>query len=190
MYHCQSNQQISTGAKKAPQRVRVGVPYGNGTNLSPMSQPLSSAQNAAYSTELESIPRVHGGAVGCSYTGWSDGIKCQYSNGMPSYAPNVASYASMWGANVTQGFPAPIVSAPGGYEQIMMGGGSGSPACAQDCSCQGDASCPCRRANNLNCGYASVNQACVEPIPGGMYPSLAACENANARGDYNPLNYR
>jgi hypothetical protein len=160
------------------------MPYGHGTSVTPASPPLSSAQNAAYTNELASIPRPHGGAVGCAYTGWADGIKCLHSGGMPAYTPSVASFASKWDANVAQGFPMPQAASPGGYEQIMMGGGSGSPACAQDCTCLGDATCPCRQTNGLNCGYNSVNQTCVEPIPGGKYPSLAACEAANARGNY------
>ena len=164
----------------------MGVPYGHGTNVSPMAPPLSSQQNAAYNNELAAIPRAHGGAVGCAYTGFADGIKCQFSGGMPAYTPNIASFASAWDANVPQGFPMPTAAAPGGYKQIMMGGGSGSPSCAEDCTCLGDATCACRKANGLNCGYASVNQTCVEPIPGGQYASLAACEAANARGNFVP----
>jgi hypothetical protein len=169
---------------KKTHRVRAVVPHGHGTSVSHMSPPLSAAQNAAYNDELANIPRPYGGAVGCAYTGFEDGIKCLHSGGMPSYAPSVESFVSKWEGNVAGGFPMPNVSSPGGYKQIMLGGGSGSPECAEDCTCLGDPSCPCRGNNNLNCGYVSVNQTCVEPVPNGTYKSLAACEAANARGNY------
>ena len=177
----------STQEKKATRpgrRVRLGVPYGHGTSVSPMSPPLSVAQNASYTAELASIHRPTGGAVGCAYTGFKDGVKCEFSGGMPGYAPQVESFVSRWEANVAGGFPMPDVASPGGYEQIMLGGGSGDSACAQDCTCLGDPRCPCRGGNNLNCGYVSVNQTCVEPVPNGTYKSLASCEAANARGNF------
>jgi hypothetical protein len=104
---------------------------------------------------------------------------------MMSYAPNVASYASRWAGNVAGGFPHPVVASPGGYDQIMMGGGSGSPECAQDCACVNDAACTCKKANGLNCGYTAVNQTCVEPVPNGTYASLADCEAVHARGHFS-----
>lgn len=164
-----------------PKRVRVAVPYGHGTSVSPKSPPLSSAQNQAYTMELAGIPA--GGAMGCAYTGFDHGVVCQNTGGMPDYAQSPTSYVGEWAANVKPGFPLPDVKSPGGYEQLMMGGGGGSE-CAQTCTCLGDASCPCRNAPGETCGYPSVNQTCVEPIPGGQYPSLAACEAANARGNY------
>jgi hypothetical protein len=173
----------SNQAKPKPQKaskMRAGVAYGHGTSVGPMSPPLSAAQNAAYTAELASIPRPNGGAVGCAYTGFADGIKCQFSGGMPGYAPSVQSFVSNWQGNVAGGFPMPAVSSPGGYPQIMLGGGSGSAECAKDCTCLGDPTCPCRGNNNLN------NQTCVEPVPNGTYKSLAACESAQARGNFRP----
>jgi hypothetical protein len=166
-------------------RVRVAVPYGHGTSVSPRSPPLSSAQNQAYTMELAGIPRsTGGGAMGCAYTGFDQGVVCQNTGGMPAYVQSRDSYVGQWVANVKPGFPMPVVQSPGGYDQLMMGGGSGSPECAAACTCLGDPSCPCRNAAGQTCGYTSVNQTCVEPIPGGQYPSLAACEAANARGNY------
>lgn len=166
-------------------RVRVAVPYGHGTSVSPRSPPLSSTQNQAYMSELSAIPRgVLGGAMGCSYTGNQYGLVCQNTGGLPSYQRTPVSYSGQWSGNVKGGFPHPAVVSPGGYEQLMMGGGSGSPECAQACSCRGDPACPCVNGPGQSCGYTSVNQTCVEPIPGGEYPSLAACESANARGNY------
>jgi hypothetical protein len=171
-------------SSQSPRRVRVAVPYGHGTSVSSKSPPLSSAQNQAYTMELAGIPRPDGGAMGCSYTGFKHGVVCDNTGGMPNYVQSPTSFTGEWSANVKGGFPLPDVQSPGGYEQIVMGGGSGSPECAEVCTCLGDASCPCRNAPGQNCGYSSVNQSCVEPIPGGEYPSLAACEAANARGNY------
>ena len=165
-----------------PRRVRVAVPYGHGTSVSPKSPPLSSEQNHAYMMELAGMPP--GGAMGCAYTGFDHGIMCRNTGGMPDYAQSPTSYVGEWAANVKGGFPMPHVKSPGGYEQVMMGGGSGSPECAQACTCLGDASCPCRNSPGQTCGYSSVNQTCVEPVIGGEYASLAACEAANARGNY------
>lgn len=165
-------------------QARVAVPFGHGSSVSPMSPPLSTVQNTEYTNELAGISRPFGGAVGCAYTGFDDGIKCQFSGGMPAYVARVDSYTGVWDANVSPDFPVPTSASPGGYAQIMMGGGSGSPECAQDCTCLGDATCPCRNQNGLNCGYVSVNQSCVEPIPNGTYASLASCEAANARGNF------
>jgi len=166
-------------------RVRVAVPYGHGTAVSPRSPPLSSTQNQAYVSELAAIPRgALGGAMGCSYTGNQYGLVCQNTGGMPAYSASPGSYSGTWSGNVMGGFPHPKVLSPGGYDQIMMGGGSGSPECAKACSCLGNPSCPCVNAPGQSCGYTSVNQTCVEPVPGGEYPSLAACESANARGNY------
>lgn len=167
-----------------PHRVRVAVPHGHGTSLSPMSPPVSSAQNHAYTNELAAIPRPLGGAMGCSYTGFDYGVVCQNTGGMPNYSQSPVSFVGDWHANVKPGFPLPPVQRPGGYEQIMMGGGSGSSECAQVCSCLGDPTCPCRNGPGQTCGYSSVNQTCVEPYPGGQYSSLSACEAANARGNY------
>jgi hypothetical protein len=164
--------------------VRVATPYSHGTSLTPQSPPISTAQRAAYTNELGEIPRPAGGAVGCSYTGNQYGLVCQNSGGMPMYAPSPDSYMGVWHANVLGGWPHPQVQSPGGYPQIMMGGGGGSPECAAACSCQNDATCPCVNAPGQTCGYTSVNQTCVEPIPGGEYASLAACEHANVRGNY------
>jgi len=147
-----------------------------------MSPPMSNEQNDAYTDELAASSQT--GAVGCSYTGFANGIQCQYSGGMPAYAPRVDSFVGTWDANVAPGFPMPTSASPGGYPQIMMGGGSGSAECADDCTCRGDATCPCRGSNGLQCGYVSVNQTCVEPIPNGKYSSLSACEVANARGNF------
>lgn len=171
--------------RRPPARVRVAVPYGHGTSVSAQAPPLSSAQNQQYMMELAAIPRTLGGAMGCSYTGWDHGVVCQNTGGMPAYAYSPASYTGDWAANVRGGFPLPAVQSPGGYEQIQMGGGGGSPECAQACSCVGDATCPCKNAAGQTCGYSSVNQTCTEPIPNGQYASLAACEAANARGFYN-----
>ena len=163
-------------------RVRVAVPYGHGTSVSSKSPPLSSAQNQAYTAELAAIPAA--GAMGCAYSGFQQGVVCANTGGMPAYAQSPTSFIGEWAANVKPGFPLPAVQSPGGYEQIVMGGGGGSPECAQACTCLGDASCPCRNAPGQTCGYSSVNQSCVEPIQGGEYASLAACEAANARGNY------
>lgn len=151
-----------------------------------MSPPLSSQQNAAYAAQLAAIQRPLGGAMGCSYTGNHHGLVCQNTGGMPAYQANPASFTGLWHANVMGGFPHPQVQTPGGYPQIMMGGGSGSPECAAACTCLGDPACPCRNDAGQNCGYASVNQTCVEPIQGGEYASLLACERANARGNFRP----
>lgn len=174
----------SKKAMKTGHRVRVAVPFGNGAGLSPKSPPISSAQHYAYANELAAIPRPLGGAAGCSYTGWEYGVVCQNTGGMPSYSQAPGSYTGNWHGNVKGGFPHPEVQTPGGYEQIMMGGGSGSSECAQVCTCAGDPTCPCRNGPGQSCGYSSVNQTCVEPYPGGEYASLSACEAANSRGQY------
>ena len=181
MYRHRSQKKSANRAR----HVRANITSVPGTSdVSPQSPPLSVEQNAAYNAKLASMSRPHGGAVGCAYTGFANGIKCQFSGGMPGYKPSVKSFASHWDGNVAGGFPIPAVPTPGGYEQIMMGGGSGSPECSTDCTCLGDPTCPCRGTNGLNCGYVSVNQSCVEPIPNGTYKSLADCEAANARGNY------
>ena len=185
----------NTGRAK---RVRLAVPHGHGTSVSASSPslssvqnqaytsvsasspPLSSVQNQAYTMELAGINRPLGGAMGCSYTGFSHGVVCQNTGGMPDYKQSTDSYTGDWAANVRGGFPHPRVESPGGYDQIAMGGGSGSPECARACSCQGDPSCAC----SDGCGYTAVNQTCVEPIPGGEYASLVACEAAHSRGNY------
>lgn len=158
-----------------PHRVRVAV--------NAQSPPLSSEQNQEYTQELAGIPRQFG-AMGCAYTGFKHGVVCSNVGGMPDYQASAHSYRGDWAANVRPGFPHPRVQTPGGMAQIAMGGGSGSPECAQVCSCQGDAKCPCRNGPGQNCGYSSVNQTCVEPVPGGQYASLFECEQANSRGFY------
>jgi len=159
-----------------PHRVRVAV--------TAQSPPLSSTQNQEYTHELSGIPRQFGGSMGCAYTGFSHGIVCQNTGGLPDYKQSPASFRGDWAANVRPGFPHPPIQSPGGLAQIAMGGGSGSPECAQVCSCLGDSNCPCRNGPGQTCGYASVNQTCVEPFPGGQYGSLSECERANARGFY------
>lgn len=165
-------------------RASTEAAYGYGASVTPTSPPLSQAQEAQYAAELARINRPVGAAVGCAYTGFEYGIQCNFAGGMPAYAPRVESYASHWEGNVAGGWPMPAIETPGGYAQIMLGGGAGSPECAVDCACEGDPTCPCRGANNLNCGYTAVNQTCVEPIPDGQYKSLAACEAVHARGHH------
>jgi hypothetical protein len=178
MFRRQSNSP-NVHPQQRPRRVRVAH-----TTLTPMSPPISSAQNQAYTNQLAAIPRPLGGAMGCSYTGFDYGVVCQNTGGMPNYSQSPVSFVGECHANVKPGFPLPQVQRPGGYDQIMMGGGSGSPECAQACSCLGDSTCPCLNAPGQTCGYSSVNQTCVEPYPGGEYSSLSACEAANARGNY------
>lgn len=163
--------------RQQPTRIEIG------TSVRPSSPPLSASQDQAYTNELAA--RSQGtDVIGCAYQGMDKGIQCQFS-GMPSYMENPDSYVGIWADNVVSAFPLPSVRSPGGYAQIMMGGGAGSAMCAADCACTStNRDCACRGDNNLRCGYTAVNQTCVEPIPDGMYKSLAECESVHQRGNF------
>lgn len=154
---------------------------------------MSSTQQHAFGDAMGAIPRHTGGFTGCGYMGYNDGISCQYGS-IGHFHPNMESFFSTWIANVDYpygpDFPQPQVYAPGNVQQILAGGNSGNAnnnPCIEACSCQNDQHCTCSDAVDLNgnpvkCGWPSVNHDCMEPVPGGKYPSLTACEAAQSLG--------
>jgi hypothetical protein len=153
---------------------------------------MSSDQQAAYATAMGAVARPTGGFTGCGYMGYNDGISCQYGS-IGHFHPNMESFFSTWVANVDYpygpDFPQPRIFAPGNINQILAGGNSGNNPCIEACSCQNDPHCTCRDAVDVNgqpiqCGWPSINHDCMEPVPGGKYKSLSACEAAQSLGFY------
>jgi hypothetical protein len=167
-----------------PRAVRVGATQYANTN-----PPMSSAQFAAFQSDMGNIPEPLGGFAGCAYEGVPfglDGVVCQ--NGMPEYHARDSSYAGKWVSNVDMQFPSANISSPGGLDQILLGGGAGDVTnnpCLEACSCLNDVNCACRNTGDSpghNCGWSSVNNTCMSPSLGGQYKSLSACERANHSG--------
>ena len=153
-----------------------------------LAPPMSEKQQMAFNQNMANTPRQAGGFMGCGYIDYAQGIACP-NGSISQYHPNAESYYSNWTANVDfpygPDFPQPNVMADGTIAQIMMSGGNGYNPCIQDCSCQNDPQCTCKNADPaLKCGYPSVGGDCMEPVPNGAYPSLAACEYANSMGFY------
>ena len=158
------------------------IPHTFGSPVGPFNPPLSVQKRAEYDAALSNIDRPVGGFQGCAYMGFDAGIICAH-NALNSYTPNPPSFYSKWVSNVASGFPRATIDTPGGLEQIMKGGGAGVNPCTELCSCKNDPDCTCHGdSQGIQCGYESVNQNCMEPVPGGKYPSLAACEKANSKG--------
>jgi hypothetical protein len=144
---------------------------------------MSAPQMVEYSEQMGGIKRPFGGYIGCGYTNFDNGTVCQH-NSMNKYHPNKASFYSKWVSNVDVQFPQAVIDPKiNGLPQIMMGGGGGMNGCEDLCTCAGDPSCPCTQTD-LKCGWPSVNQTCMEPVPNGQFPSLAACEAATSTGQY------
>lgn len=155
-----------------------------------LNTPMSEQQQMAFNAAMADVARPSGGYSGCGYVDYDQGIVCQNAN-MPNYHPNAESFFSNWVANVDYpygpDFPQPNVMADGTLEQIMAGGGGGMNPCIDDCSCANDPQCTCRNADPaMQCGWPSVGNDCMEPVPNGKYASLAACEFANSLGYYDP----
>jgi hypothetical protein len=169
------------------------VPFSFGGDIGPLSPIMSAPQQAAYRRQMGNVQRPFGGYIGCGYTEFGDGIICQH-NPMNKYHPNAESFYSRWTGNVNYpygpDFPQPDIKTPGGIDQIMMGGGAGrmNNPCANRCSCENDFACTCMNdggdSPGVQCGWPSVSHNCMEPVPGGKYPSLHACEAATATGAF------
>lgn len=153
---------------------------------------MSSQQQAAYMDAMGQVARPTGGFTGCGYMGYQDGISCQYGS-IGHFHPNMESFFSTWVGNVDYPygpqFPQPNVYAPGGMPQILAGGNAGMNPCTSACSCSNDPDCTCADTTDLSgnpvqCGWPSVNHDCLEPVPGGKYKSLTACEAAQSLGYY------
>jgi hypothetical protein len=153
-----------------------------------LAPPMSEAEQRAFNQQMGGIPRDAGGFTGCGYIDYAQGIMCP-NGSISQYHPNMESFYSDWTANVKYpygpDFPQPNVMADGTVEQILVGGGGGFNPCIEDCSCRNDAQCTCMNSDpNVQCGWPSVGGDCMEPVPNGKYPSLAACEFANSLGYY------
>ena len=151
--------------------------------------PMSYEQMQLFNSGMGGIARPSGGFTGCGYVDFDQGIVCQNGN-INRYQPNAPSFFSNWTSNTDYpygpDFPQPNVMADGTIAQIMAGGGGGYNACIQDCACTAaNPQCMCGNVDpSLMCGYASMGSDCMEPVPNGQYPSLAACEFANSLGYY------
>lgn len=153
--------------------------------LGPM---MSEEQQRGFNAVMGDTQRPSGGYTGCGYVDYDQGIVCQ--NGMPRYEPNAESMFSNWTANVDYpygpDFPQPNVMADGTIAQVLAGGGGGFNPCIEDCSCRNDAACTCANADpEVQCGWPRVGNNCMEPVPNGQFPSLAACERATSLGYYD-----
>ncbi len=157
-----------------------------GARFSVTDPPMSRHQSQMFNRQMGSMAQP-GSFAGCAYMGEPVGIVCQFN--MPKYHASPDSYRGEWIANVDNGFPGPNIQTPGGLPQVLLGGGPGDMTnnpCLALCSCDGDKDCACKEIEGdspgQSCGWVSVNQDCVAPVPGGMYPSLTACEQANELG--------
>lgn len=180
------------GYHVGPDRRRYNMRAG--VNPQVTMPPMSQQQYDAFQVKMGSHENPVGGFAGCAYEGVPFGLRgvvCQHN--MPKYMPSKSSYHGHWVGNVENAFPGPVIQTPGGLSQLMMGGGPGDMTqnpCLEQCSCDNDIDCTCSQmagdSPGQGCGWVSVNQDCMAPVPGGMYPSLSACEAANYRGSFNP----
>lgn len=155
----------------------------------PSAGPLQSAdQQRAYIEAVGAKPMPTGGYRGCAYMGNNKGVVCQ-NQSMSTYQPRQSNFFSKWVANVDYDdyspdmVGTPNIQAPGGMEQVYLGGGPGYTTCAEACSCQKDEACTCDDGPE-KCGWVAVNHDCLQPVPNGQYASLSACEAAQSLGFY------
>lgn len=178
------NRQMHYGA-------RVDAASLTAQDLAQMSV-MGAPQAAAYRDLMAATPRPTGGFTGCGYmarpAGPYNGVSCQYGS-LSQYHPNLESFHSDWVANVSYPYAPealmhPQIQTPGNLPQIFLGGGSGYTPCSADCACsQMNPECKCA---SPGCGYPTIQQNCMEPVQGGQYSSLAACENARELGYTGP----
>jgi len=157
----------------------------------PTNPPMSHAQYDKFQQTMGGMSEPTGGYSGCAYQGvpfGTRGVTCQHN--INTYTPSTTSFAGNWVGNVASGFPGPNIQTPGGLPQLFMAGGPGDDdnnPCLQSCSCENDLDCTCAGGSDSpghNCGWASINQDCMAPVPNGMYKSLTACEKANYSGAF------
>lgn len=169
------------------------TPYSFGSPVGPFNPSLNEQKRAQYDALMGKINRPHGGFQGCAYLSDASGMPSELGiicahNSMEKYTPTPLQFASKWVNNVDSQFPQANIQTNGNLSQLMMGGGGGMPPqnpCAALCSCDNDPNCTCQQSGDSQgqqCGWQSVNQDCMEPVLGGQYPSLSACESANQTG--------
>ena len=149
---------------------------------------MSPAQQVAFNERMGAAGLPTGGYRGCAYLGFNNGVVCQ-NQSLSTYQPRQSNFYSKWVANVDYDdyspdmVATPNIQAPGGMDQVYLGGGPGYTTCGDACSCQNDVDCTCQDGPE-KCGWVAVNHDCLQPVPNGTYPSLSACEAAQSLGFY------